>query len=621
MCGIAGYLGPQDPRDFIMAAGMRLRYRGYDSAGANLYSDAIGPHIRKVMGGPENLDEPLRSLVPEGTKLYGGVAFVHTRWATHGEPNVYNAHPHTSTNTRIRLIHNGMLIGDDELRAELVADGYVPRGPVDSELIAHLIDRAFMRGAATLEGAVSAALECLAEGSTYALAVWSEDYPDVVVLAQLGMSLVIGIGKGEVFFASDEIAMAGYVEHVIHMLDGEITTLYRAKPFTIGGYIATSRHARAQKISVTEEDIGKGRFPTFTDKEIHEQPRVLIDALRGRVSDEGLITFTPRDPRMDDTLRMAKRVIIVGCGTSLYAGGAVKKIFESLARTPVEVLDATDMSDDPLLFEGDLVIAVSQSGETKTTCDAVMRYRQLGAKVIAVTNRVGSKLTRNADWVLYIRVGFEIAVASTKSFTGQVMVLAMLALWMATLKGTTDLARLKKLAQSLRSLPAKIATVIEGCGAALDKIVDRYHDAPRFMVIGRGYGLPLCHEAALKITEVGRIDAHAYSSSGLQHGPLTLVEDGVPVIVLALGNRDALPTMRNDMNIVRSRGGHVIAIVGDDDLATSSFAHYSVSVPEVADEWAALIAAPIVQLLAVKLGVKRGVPVDDPPNLAKCVVV
>ena len=593
MCGIIGYIGEQKAAPLLIEGLKRLEYRGYDSAGIATVSDEpLTLHeltTYRVVGKVEGLDGL-------GTKLPGSLGIGHTRWATHGAPSKENAHPHRSG--AVSVVHNGIIENHEELRRELILQGFKFRSVTDTEVLPHLINRELKNGVNSLSGAVAKALTQV-EGA-YAIAVVSSEHGDELVAACNSSPLVVGIGKNELYVASDELALAGKVDAVAHLKDGELVVLKRNGSYMFRGISLNEVKTRLEKPSVADE-ISKGGHTHYMYKEILEQPQAMRNVLAGRLREGSPVTFGGFTPDIEGRLEDARRITLVGCGTSLFAAMAGKAFIERLARVVCEAEQAAEFYRDPMLSSGDVVVGVSQSGETADTLHAMALAREHHALCLGVTNRVGSALSKRVRAGIYLHAGPEVAVASTKAFTAQAAALLLFAVHLAELQKRPVSGAL--LGQLLL-LPALMADTLQK-EDEIKRTAYQCKDAKRMIVIGRGYGLPLALEAALKIREVAYLDAHGLSASELKHGTLALVEPGVPVVAI-MPSGALRDKMLSNLEEVKARGGRVIPIEPPASLP---------------DELVPIVLAPLVQLLAYHLGVAREVDVDQPRNLAKSVTV
>jgi glucosamine--fructose-6-phosphate aminotransferase (isomerizing) len=609
MCGIVGYVGTRSCLPILIEGLKRLEYRGYDSAGVAIQNhDSLG--IRKAAGKIRVLEERLPGGLPDGTT---GIA--HTRWATHGEPNDVNAHPHTDCTGRIALVHNGIIENYMALKSALIAEGHKFETETDTEVLAHLIEMHMKRGL-ELEQAVGAALRQV-EG-TYGIAVVSADQPGVVVGARRGSPLVVGVADGEYFLASDVAPIVEHTRQVVYLDDGEMAVLTPD-----GFHTTTIAHERVDKaLHEVEWDLGqieKGGFDHFMLKEIHEQPVSVRNSMRGRLNVlDGLarlggLNMTPEE------MREIRRIIILGCGTSWHAGLIGEYLLEEHARVPVEVEYASEFRyRNPIVDEGTAVIVISQSGETADTLAAMREAQRKGARTLGIVNVVGSTIARESDGGVYIHAGPEIGVASTKAFTSQVTVLALLTLALGRQRAMsleTGLA----LTSALDAIPHKIERILERSDA-VKEIAQRYKKHNNFLYLGRGYNFPVALEGALKLKEISYVHAEGYPAAEMKHGPIALIDDQMPVVFIC--TRDAAyDKVVNNMMEVRARKGNILAIATDGDETVRGLADHVIYVPQTLPMLQPLLSVIPLQLLAYHIAVLRGCDVDQPRNLAKSVTV
>ena len=621
MCGIVAYVGNR-PASPVLVEGLRkLEYRGYDSAGVALISAGDLSVVRAV-GKLANLDAALAKAPPSGT-----VGLGHTRWATHGRPSEANAHPHVSG--PVAVVHNGIIENHVALRQELELQGVSFASDTDTEIVAHLVARALASGAPSLEEAVAAALRRVT--GAYAIAVVSTSEPDVVVLAKDQSPLVLGVGEDELIAASDIPAILSTTREVVFLQDGEIAVLRRARdrggrPFSARlRTLAGEPIVRAPKrIDWSPAQAEKGGFKHFMLKEIHEQPRAIEDTLRGRVDLERGEVLSP-ELGLDDAIATSlERVYFVACGTSAHAAMAGRYWVESLARVPATVEIASEVRyRDPVFTARDLVIAVSQSGETSDTLAAVRAARAGGARVLAVANVLDSAIPRAADGAFYTHAGPEIGVASTKCFTTQLAAMLMFAVWLGRRRGSLSIDRARTVLEALTHVPVLMREALEADGA-IRSLAKRHLKARDMLFLGRGIGFPIALEGALKVKEISYIHAEGYAAGEMKHGPIALIDDAMPVVVVC--PRDAhFDKTASNLSEVRAREGHIIAIgtAGDDELARLVAKHEGdlVAVPRSAPEVAHLLTVLPLQLLAYHMADLKGTDVDQPRNLAKTVTV
>jgi glucosamine--fructose-6-phosphate aminotransferase (isomerizing) len=608
MCGIVAYLGKQPSLRVMMEGLKRLEYRGYDSAGLAVPEDGR-MRIVKCAGKISALESRLN-----GTQLTATEGIAHTRWATHGEPNDQNAHPHTDCTGRLAIVHNGIIENHTSLRRVLLEEGHVFGSDTDTEVLAHLIEKYLPDH--TLEEAVSSALQ-LVEG-TYGIAVCHSDHPGVLVGARHGSPLVIGVGVGEYFLASDVAPIMGHTRQVVYLNDGEMCVLTR------GGYhTSTIYRERLEKV-VEEiewdlEMIEKGGFAHFMLKEIFEQPDSVRNAMRGRLQvAEGTARLGGLNLAADD-LREVRRIIITACGTSWHAALIGEYLLEEHARVPVEVEYASEFRyRNPIVDEGTLVLVISQSGETADTLAAMREAQRKGARVLGIVNVVGSTIARESNGGVYIHAGPEIGVASTKAFTSQVTVLALLTLHLGRLRTLSRDAGLV-MARELAAVPKKIEHILAGA-ERVKHIAEAYVQHNNFLYLGRGANFPVALEGALKLKEISYIHAEGYPAAEMKHGPIALIDENMPVVVLC--TRDAArEKVLSNMQEVRARRGRIIAVATEGDEDVPRLADHVIYVPETHEAMVPLLSVIPLQLLAYHMAVLRGCDVDQPRNLAKSVTV
>ena len=613
MCGIVGYIGWQDAAPVLLKGLKRLEYRGYDSAGIVLMNGTLTVMKQKgSVGALEKDTLKFRANLPGAT-----VGIGHTRWATHGEPSDRNAHPHLNKAGDIAIIHNGIVENYSALKQELLSEGYLFVSETDSEVLVHLIDRIWKREPSLdLESVTRSALRHV-EGA-YGLCVISSREPDKIVVARKGSPLVIGIGAGEFFIASDAAPIVEHTNKVVYLSDGELAVVTRE-----GYSVKTIENVEQEKI-VTEldfslEKIEKGGFKHFMLKEIFEQPAVMHDVMRGRVRlDEGQIHLGGIEDYLD-RLKHAKRIVICACGTSWHAALIGEYLIEEFARIPVEVDYASEFRyRNPIVGVDDVVILISQSGETADTLAALRTAREKGALVMGICNVVGSTIARETLCGMYTHAGPEIGVASTKAFTAQVIMLYMLALALSkgrTISNDEIAIHLKELA----SIPEKASRILE-LDSQIKTIAERFKDAKNFLYLGRGYNFPVALEGALKLKEISYIHAEGYPAAEMKHGPIALIDEDMPVIIIATRDNTYSKILSN-IEEVRSRKGRVIAIANEGDQEISRLAEDVIYIPQASGPITPLLAVIPLQLLAYHIATLRGCNVDRPRNLAKSVTV
>ena len=607
MCGIVGYAGPRQASEVLLGGLARLEYRGYDSAGIALVGDDLIEVVRRV-GKLQHLREAVAA-----TPVAGSVGIGHTRWATHGAPNEANAHPHTDCHGTVAVVHNGIIENFVELREELASAGHVLRSETDTEVVAHLIESAYDGDLAATVARVVRRLH-----GSYALGVVHREHPELIVVARQDSPLIIGLGEGENIVASDIPAVLEYTREVLVLHDGEIATV------TADGVnvIDANGAEPAPEIMHVEWDLDaaeKGGYEDFMLKEIFEQPTAIRETIRGRVGADGHIQ-TSELAMTDAEIAAIDRVVIIACGTSYHAGVVAKTLIETWARIPVEVDWSSEFRyRDPIVDGETLVVAVTQSGETADTLAGVREARRRGAKAFAITNVVGSRVTRESDGVIYTHAGPEIGVAATKTFTAQVAAITMLALKIAQAKGVLSQERIAALWAGLEQLPEVVESIladeqdIEACAASCTSAVSS-------LFIGRGIGVPVAMEGALKLKEISYIHAEAYAAGEMKHGPIALITPEVPVVVVATQGRTYEKVISN-IQEVRARGARIIAVAtrGDDEI--SRHAEHVLWVPPTDEELSAIPATVPLQLLAYYIAKLKGCNVDQPRNLAKSVTV
>jgi glucosamine--fructose-6-phosphate aminotransferase (isomerizing) len=593
MCGIIGYIGEKTAAPILIEGLKRLEYRGYDSAGLSTILEGKRLAVRRALGKVSALEKSL-----EASPLEGTLGIAHTRWATHGAPSERNAHPHCSES--VSVVHNGIIENHETLRSILLSEGYEFESDTDTEVLPHLIMRALKAGAKSLEDAVASALSHV-EGA-YAIAVLSSGEQDRLIAACHSSPLVIGIGERELYLASDELALAGKVDAVVHVKDGEVVTLKRNGTYSFRGIPLSEVESRKEAPTVAEGDAQKGGYTHFMLKEIHDQPQAMRNVLAGRLREGHSVVFGGLTPDIEARLRDTRRIVLAACGTSLFASMAGAQLIEKLCGVIAVAEQAAEFAyREPELSSADTVIGISQSGETADTLRALDIGRERHSLVLGITNRVGSSLARKARAGLYLHAGPEIAVASTKAFTAQVAALALFAVKVAQLRGRQEDAALRR---DLLRLPELVADSLKR-EEEMRALAEKIAFSKRLIIIGRGYGVPLALEAALKVREIAYIDAHGLSASELKHGTLALVEKGTPVVAI-MPHGEQRTKMLSNVEEVRARGGDVFLLESPEG---------------VSEALAPVVLAAPLQLMAYYLGVARGVDVDQPRNLAKSVTV
>ena len=613
MCGIVGYMGDKNAYPILINGLRRLEYRGYDSAGVALI-DQGELHVHKCQGKVSDLEAHVT-----GKNTKGTVGIGHTRWATHGPPNDVNAHPHQSTSGDLALIHNGIIENYAPLKEELIHRGHVFRSETDTEVLVQLIDDIQRTEKVDLPEAVRLALNSAV--GAYAIVVIDRKNPDVMVAARRSSPLVIGIGQaGEHFIASDATPIVEHTKNVVYLEDGEIAVIDRHVGLKIRNVKNQEKTPFITELELHLEALEKGGYDHFMLKEIHEQPRSIRDSMRGRLNLSKGEVMLGGIKDYEQKFVNAKRIIIVGCGTSWHAGLVGEYLFEELARIPVEVEYASEFRyRNPIISEEDIVIAISQSGETADTLAAIELAKSRGATIFGVCNVVGSSIARITHGGAYTHAGPEIGVASTKAFTAQVTVLTLIALMIGQKKGTITESRFYRLLNELDAIPGKVEQVLKN-EAQIKYIADIYKDAPNALYLGRGFTFPVALEGALKLKEISYIHAEGYPAAEMKHGPIALIDDEMPVFVIATKGGSYEKVVSN-IQEVKARRGKIIAIVTEGDTVVKGLADHVIEIPETPDALAPLLTAIPLQLLSYHVAVMRGCNVDQPRNLAKSVTV
>jgi glucosamine--fructose-6-phosphate aminotransferase (isomerizing) len=610
MCGIVAYIGHREAYPILIKGLKRLEYRGYDSAGVALLNGSL--NIYKCKGKVADLEHNA-----ESKDVKGSLGMGHTRWATHGEPNDVNSHPHLSQSGDIAIIHNGIIENYATLKEELTKRGHKFLSDTDTEVLAHLIEDIKQNTHCTLEEAVRLALHEVV--GAYAIVIISKNDPTKLIGARKGSPLVIGIGDGEYFMASDATPIIEYTRNVSYLNDGEIAYIKDGK-LSIKTIENLEKTPYIQKLEMNLEAIEKGGYPHFMLKEIHEQPRSIYDSLRGRF-DPITATFAMRSLKeYEGKIKNLKRIIIVGCGTSWHAGLVGEYLFEDIARIPVEVEYASEFRyRNPVINEEDLVIAISQSGETADTLAAIELAKEKGATIFGLCNVVGSSIPRASHAGAYTHAGPEIGVASTKAFTAQVSILTLWAFGFAELRGKATKQDLRNAFIELNEIPAKVERTLK-CEAQIMELAETFKDVANALYLGRGYGFPVALEGALKLKEISYIHAEGYPAAEMKHGPIALIDDEMPVVVIATKNSIYEKVISN-IQEVKARRGKIIAIVTEGDDKVRKMADYVIEIPETKEYLEPLVATIPLQLLSYHIAVLRGCNVDQPRNLAKSVTV
>lgn len=610
MCGIVGYTGPREAYPIIIKGLKRLEYRGYDSTGVALLNKGL--KVYKKKGKVAELEDAI-----VGMDLHAHTGIGHTRWATHGEPSDRNAHPHASASGKLAMIHNGIIENYTQLKKELLNKGYLFKSDTDTEVLLNFIEEIKNNNQCSLEEAVRVALKRVV--GAYVILLLDQDDPETIIAARKGSPLVIGIGKGEHFLGSDASPMLEYTKEVVYVNDYELAIIKPGELVlkNLGNEKITPY---VQKLDIELAAIEKGGYEHFMLKEIFEQPQTIFDCLRGRLDAiEGTIMMAGVQNHINE-LKAAKRIMIVACGTSWHAGLLAEYIFEELCRTPVEVEYASEFRyRNPVIHKGDVIIAISQSGETADTLVAIERAKEQGAIIFGVVNVVGSSIARISNTGAYTHAGPEIGVASTKAFTAQLAVLTMIAIKIAHAKGTIDQKRFIHLLSELQEIPGKTEIVLKQ-NDKIKRLAEKYKDARDFLYLGRGYNFPIALEGALKLKEISYIHAEGYPAAEMKHGPIALVDETLPVVFIATKDSYHEKIVSNIQEI-KARKGKVIAVITEGDEAITEMADDVIEVPEADEIVAPMLSTIPMQLLAYYIGVAKGLDVDKPRNLAKSVTV
>ena len=613
MCGIVGYIGHRKAYPILIKGLHRLEYRGYDSAGVALINPAGQLNIYKAKGKVAELEAFAAEKDTDGC-----IGIAHTRWATHGEPNSRNAHPHYSESERLAIIHNGIIENYAVLKAGLMQEGYTFRSETDTEVLVQLIEYTQVNQHVDLKTAVQLALQQVV--GAYAIAVLDKTHPDTLVAARKGSPLVVGIGENEYFLASDATPIVEYTDRVIYIDDEEVVCLRAGQEVDITTINNVVKTAEIKKLELSLSQLEKGGYPHFMLKEIFEQPRTLTDSMRGRVNvrqdNIALSGFIDNKERFLN----AKRIIITACGTSWHAGLIAMYAIEEFARIPVEVEYSSEFRyRKPVINKDDVVIAISQSGETADTLAAIQLAKEQGAFIFSICNVVGASIPRVSDSGCYTHVGPEIGVASTKAFTAQVVALTMLALCIGREKGTMSQEQYLNIVRELGQIPDKIERVLDQNKRIAD-FAKTFTYAQNFIYLGRGYNFPVAMEGALKLKEISYIHAEGYPAAEMKHGPIALISQEMPVVVVA-PRCGTYEKVVSNIQEIKARKGRVIAVVSEGDEQVRKIADYVIEVPETEECLTPLLTVIPLQLLAYHIAVVKGCDVDQPRNLAKSVTV
>ncbi|WP_298395329.1 glutamine--fructose-6-phosphate transaminase (isomerizing) [Flavobacterium sp.] len=615
MCGIVGYIGYREAYPIVIKGLKRLEYRGYDSAGVMLF-DGTDLKVSKTKGKVSDLEEKSSKDITTN----GSIGMGHTRWATHGVPNDVNSHPHLSNSGNLAIIHNGIIENYEPLKKELIKRGYTFQSDTDTEVLVNLIEDVQKKDNLKLGKAVQIALNQVV--GAYAICVFDKNKPDEIVVARLGSPLAIGVGEDEFFIASDASPFIEYTSNAIYLEDEEMAIVRLHKPLKIRKIKDDSLvDPYVQELQMNLEQIEKGGYDHFMLKEIYEQPNVIKDTYRGRLhANSGIIQMAGVEDNIEKFLQ-ADRILIIACGTSWHAGLVAEYVIEEFARIPVEVEYASEFRyRNPIITSKDVVIAISQSGETADTLAAIKLAKEKGAFVFGVCNVVGSSISRETHAGAYTHAGPEIGVASTKAFTTQITVLTMIALRLAKAKGTMSNSDFHRYLQELELIPEKVAEALNSTNDIAKEIATIYKDAPNCLYLGRGYNFPVALEGALKLKEISYIHAEGYPAAEMKHGPIALIDEKMPVVVIApkQGHYDKVVS---NIQEIKSRSGKIIAVVTKGDVQVKGLADHVIEIPETSDALSPLLTTIPLQLLSYHIAVLRGCNVDQPRNLAKSVTV
>ncbi len=617
MCGITGYIGFRDAYPIVINGLKRLEYRGYDSAGIMMF-DGKKIHLSKTKGKVSDLELITNK---EEERKKGNIGMGHTRWATHGVPNDVNSHPHFSQSGDLVIVHNGIIENYDSLRKELITRGYVFQSDTDTEVLVNLIEEVKKQEGCMLGKAVQLALNNVI--GAYAIAVFDKTKPNEIVVARLGSPIAIGVGKdnSEFFIASDASPFIEYTKDAIYLEDEEMAIIKLNKGIKVHKIKDDSLvDANVQKLKMSLEQIEKGGYDHFMLKEIHEQPKAIIDTYRGRmIADEGIIRMAGIDNHMNKFLN-AERIIIVACGTSWHAGLVGEYLIEEFSRIPVEVEYASEFRyRNPIITPKDVVIAISQSGETADTLAAIKLAKSKGAFVFGICNVVGSSIARETDAGAYTHAGPEIGVASTKAFTTQITVLTLIAFKLASKKGELSKSDLRTYLQKMQLITAKVEALLK-IDEKVKEIAAVYKDAKNCLYLGRGFNFPVALEGALKLKEISYIHAEGYPAAEMKHGPIALIDENMPIFVIAT-NKGHYEKVVSNIQEIKSRAGKIIAIVTEGDTQVKEIADHVIEIPETEEALTPLLTTIPFQLLSYHIAVMLDKNVDQPRNLAKSVTV
>ncbi len=613
MCGIVGYIGSKKAYPILIKGLKRLEYRGYDSAGVAMISDSGDLNVYKAKGKVDNLTDYCND-----KDVSGCVGIAHTRWATHGEPSARNAHPHYSSTHNLAIIHNGIIENYADIKTQLQAKGVEFKSDTDTEVLVQLVEYIMVKKNLPLVEAVQVALHQVI--GAYAIAIIDKRDPRQIIAARKQSPLVVGIGKDEFFLGSDASPIIDYTDKVVYLEDGNIAVIRLGEELRVISILGKEQELKVKTVDIDLGQIEKGGYEHFMLKEIFEQPECLMNCMRGRINVEGNHVTLSAMIDYRQQLLGAKRIVIVACGTSWHAGLIGKQLFESLCRIPCEVEYASEFRyRNPVVTKDDVVIAISQSGETADTLAAIQLAKEQGAFIFGICNAIGSSIPRATNTGTYIHVGPEIGVASTKAFTGQVTVLSMLALCLAAERKTISEDLYKQMVKELTQIPDKMVQALK-TNEQIEHLAPIFTYAKNCLYLGRGYNFPLALEGALKLKEISYIHAEGYPAAEMKHGPIALIDSEMPVFVIATRDRLYEKVISN-IQEVRARGGRVTALVTEGDTQIQKFADHVITLPDTLECFQPLIASIPLQLLAYHIAVCKGKDVDRPRNLAKSVTV
>jgi glutamine---fructose-6-phosphate transaminase (isomerizing) len=612
MCGIVGYVGDRDAGEVLVKGLKRLEYRGYDSAGVAILNGVMS--IQKGKGKVNNLEKLIKN-----NEVKGHIGIGHTRWATHGEPNDVNSHPHLSESGKVAVVHNGIIENYTSLKKKLMERGRSFHSQTDTEIVAQLIEEIYTTSKnVTFEQAIRLTLKQIV--GTYGLAIVYIEEPDKIYIARKGSPLLLGIGENEMFIASDASPIVEYTNKVVYLDDGEMAVVNR-NSYEVKTIEDVALTKEVHELAISLDAIEKAGYPHFMLKEIFEQPKSLADCLRGRINPaKGTVQLGGIEHVMDKLVN-ANRIVIAACGTSWHSALVGEYLFEYLAKTPVEVEYASEFRyRDPLIGEDDVLLVISQSGETADTLAALREAKKRGALVLGICNVVGSTISRETDAGVFTHAGPEIGVASTKAFTAQVVVLTMMALELAMRKGTISKKEAKKYISELANIPAKVEQILKECDETTREMARLFTYAPNFLYLGRSYNFPVALEGALKLKEISYIHAEGYPAAEMKHGPIALIDEMMPVVVIAATDHTN-DKMISNIEEVKARKGRIISIMNKENSDVKDLSEFSISIPSTNDCFSPLLTVIPLQLLSYYIAVNRGCNVDQPRNLAKSVTV